>query len=760
MKLIKKIVLILIFSLFVFSLYGCEEPDDNLNPPVNPPIQEPENKPETEKPGSMKELSYNAEGYIGDLETFVYGLLISKLEYLYDVFPAYVQLSDSCFVYGLGYTDYTECYTNEDESIAYFLSGFLPFVGELDVPEDDFNNGLYLSNLDFEDENTKFIWTYRSDAFLEHCVVYGMYLQYGVSEQGKITYSAVPFEREKCDVSLGSLYSYDDSRYLYDVDFGEYVPVTGISITETIDYELFEAEINAFIEEQEKNWIQYDVTTIAYNSKEAVKSYLLSLQQDTFLGYPVDQLIEAVNDLNPLECFRVTPEGLMVVDIDEKIPEGCSNVTKWLVGTSCVIAAGVGIVASMVTAACPPLSALAGAVTGAAIEIFMQVVIESKNLDDVSWVKVAVAAGCGAVSGFIGPYLQCLNAASYFIVDSLVDGMVGGIEQAIFAWMDGGTSQDILSSFGYGFALGAAMSAGFKVLGKVVSKASELIGDAVKKIAEKLPEKLTKTVSKFTKPLTNIGNAIGDGFNKLKQKVDSSVFHSKYISKKMLYKTISNLTEAELDELFDASVGKGVLKADRIVDLNGNNYDLNRLKYVWKNAQDGQIIGYVDSLGTQIPVIVKNKAIGIYGADLYQSVKLKDKSYAKYDNIREENLTEAVELFRKKWIENVDEIPESVYKEIAKKYPELTIEEALRETMSTPQLKTLINKAGFSLHEELEFGVVTLMPTDIHRNIGHVGGNFLEKWLKQHMGSVHFETFMAAAANGFVIGGVTDGEED
>ena len=46
-------------------------------------------------------LSNDYRDYIGDLETFVYGLMINNLEYLYDVFPASVQLSNGLIVYHL-----------------------------------------------------------------------------------------------------------------------------------------------------------------------------------------------------------------------------------------------------------------------------------------------------------------------------------------------------------------------------------------------------------------------------------------------------------------------------------------------------------------------------------------------------------------------------------------------------------------------------------------------------------------------------------
>ena len=69
--------------------------------------------------------------YFGDIEAFAYGLIISQLGYSYDVFPAYVDLSDGNSVYGIAYTDYKNCYASDDETTYCFEAGFVPFNGEL-----------------------------------------------------------------------------------------------------------------------------------------------------------------------------------------------------------------------------------------------------------------------------------------------------------------------------------------------------------------------------------------------------------------------------------------------------------------------------------------------------------------------------------------------------------------------------------------------------------------------------------------------------
>ena len=765
---IKKIICLILVLCTVFLVSSCtidgvidefDENDDDTHlnggdVTDNPNGEEPPEDEIEDIVSSVTFLSYDPDDYIGDLETFVYGLLINELEYIYDVFPACIQLSDSYYVYGLAYTDYSECYVNDDETVAYFMSGFLPFVGELDIPDEDFESGLYIHDLEFEYENTKFVWKYRSEAFLEHCVVYGAYLQYGVSEDGYITYNAIPYEREKCDTSLGALYSYDDTRYLYDTDFGNYTPITGESLAIEIDYDELEREINAILEEQNANFMTYDITTVAYTAQDAVVSFLLSMQEETFLGYSVDYLIEASQSLNPLECFRITSDGLTVIDIAEIPPEEPTAFCKWLVGTACVIVTAIGIVGSMVFVACPPLSALAGAVTGAAIETFMQVVIDNKTLGDVSWEKVAIAACAGAISGFLGPYIQTLGGASYFFIDSAVDGLIGATEQAIFAWMDGKSGKEVLSSFGYGFALGAGLSAAFKVVGKIASKGVEGLSALAEKASKKLPPKLTAAATKFVKPIKNLGSAIGDSLNKLQQKADSTIFHSKFVAQKQFYKQLSNLVENTPDKLAQKSIlAKGSLKPDGILDVSNNTVSKKQLYEIFMQSKEGDIVGkYV--FGDELVYIVKHNGVADVAFDnKYIRVLLENG----ITSDRTQNLTKASGKLRELWMDDPSSIPEELKKAILDSFPDKSVAETL-EDITDYKMYQIIQGSSYVLHESCDLKTITLVPRALHdKGIGgvsHMGGVSLAKYVKEHMGSIYFEAFVSAAASGTVIGGI------
>ena len=696
-------------------------------------------------------FSMNPDAYIGDLETFVYGLMINKLEYLYDVFPAYVQLSDGTFIYGLAYTDYSECYTNDDETKAYFSAGFLPGASELDVPEEEFDCGLYINNMEYSDDEIAFVWTYRSDEYIDHCVVYGTYLKYGISKTGKIMYSGVPYRREACDVTIGAIYSYDDSRYVYDPDVGNYLPITGVSLSNIIDYDELEREINAYIEAQNKNFYEYDTVTVAYTSQDAVISYLQTMQEETFLGLSVESLIQAAKSLDPKSCFEITPDGLSIVNIQEAPPEEATALAKWLIGGTCAIVTIAGMVGSVVFSACPGLSSLSGAVTGAAIDVFMQVVVEGKAIGEVTWSKVLLSAVSGAFSGLVGPYLQgAMSGAGYFIVDSLLDGLIGGIEGGISSWIDGDSGEEIMKNFGVGFGLGLALSAGFKGLGTVASKVGEGLSESAGKIAKKLSPSLRKSLSKFAKPISSLGNSIGDGIQKLKKKADSSIFYSKYLGGKQADKAFKLLTKAERDEAFRYSFGKGKMALERVVDGKGNVIGETKLKGIFNQAKNGDILGYIDEGGMKIPVVKWNNFVSIAGQDNFPTVKV-IKSYNKYTSkaIRDEMWPQARENLRKRFVDAPNEIPENLYKAIKNAYPDVEVTDAIK-TMNSTQWKTILGANG-ALHENLD-GTVSYMPKEIHQNIGHCGAVCMELWIKQHMGNFYFETFTSAAASGAVIG--------
>lgn len=737
-KIFKQLIsLILIVALIGSSISGCGK---------NPNITADENVDKV-KEEVVSLISNNWEDYIGDVETFVYGLVTNELGYMYDVFPASVTLSDGLSVFGLAYTDYEECFADEEENISCFTVGFIPGVGEISIPEEDLNSGLLVENLDYNDENTQFILKYQSEEFSEHCVVYNQYVTYGVNSAGQLFYTSEEFQRGNCDETLGALYSFDDTNYVYDVDFGEYVNISGESLVSQLDYNVLEEEINKILKTQDTNFATVDVATYVYFAQDAVESYLLSMQLETFLGYDVTTLIEAAAELNPMECYRITSEGMMTIDVEHATED---EVARWLVGTASVIAVAVGMVGSIVFVECPPLSAAASAIAGTGIEVFMQVVVENQTVSDIEWSKVAVAACSGAVSGFLGPYIMATTGgASAFFIDSALDGLIGGIEQAVFAWMTGDDGIDMAKSFGYGFALGGCLSAGFKGVGAVIGKVANKVTSTIAKFAEKKLPKLTKKVSVLAEDaMTNI--------YKLKRVADSTIFHSKYVSKKLTIKQVALLAQNGAPELKKKAFDN--LKNDGILDVNDNPINKKELEAIFDNANDGDVIAKFKIGDDNVNVKKQNGMVGIvFDNKKYLTVELpsgirnngdKAKDVQKY--FRSENFKEAAKEMKKVWSDNPDSIPTSIKQALDAR--KLNIEDALPEDIVSI-VRTRSN--GWVMHENIDLKTITLVPRTLHDSfsggISHMGGFALVGYVKNHMGSEFFERFVSAAATALVI---------
>ena len=658
------------------------------------------------------------------------------------MFPAQIFLNDGQSVTGIAYTDYQNCYTSSDESVTYFETGFIASAGEAEIPEDDFNEGLIIENLEYEDDSTKFVMAYQSDAFEDHCVVYNQYVKYGVNDKGQVCYETSEYERGSCDESLGSLYSYDEARYVLDIDVGEYADVTGQSLSSQLDYKALEEEINKILETQDTNFATVEVETYAYFAQEAVSNYLLSFQEETFLGYDVKELAELASKLDPMECYRITSDGLMTIDLEHSTED---QVAQWLVGSACVVAVAAGMVGAMVFIECPVLSAASGAIAGTAIEIFMQVVIANGTVSDIEWSKVAIAAGAGAVSGFLGPYIMATTSgASYFLVDSALDGIIGGIEQTLYAWMDGESGIEMAKSFGMGFALGFGLSAGFKGVGAVVGKVANKLSPTISKLGNKMFPKLARKVSNFSKVASS--KLYG-----LKKVADSSIFHSKYISKKLAFKQIEKLTQSAASELKDKSFKN--LKADGIFDSDGKSITKEALEDIFDAADDNTTIGYFVLNGEKINIKKQNGIVGIvFDESKYQTVKLANGlknqggTDAEKRAFRRENFVEAAKEYKKVWIDDPDMIPESIA--VALKNQGLDIESA------TPDdLVDIIQDSsnGWVMHENIDMETITLVARSVHDSarggITHMGGFSLVGYMKTHMGTTFFDRLVSAAAS-------------
>lgn len=466
----------LLLAVLIVSLTSCGQIDFGLREAIESRDQGSHNTDEGYEEG-VEDLAFF--DYEIDTEDFVCELVASDLSIYYDVFPARVTLLSGEKVYGLGFTDYSEAYELEDGSRTLFSAGFISYCGEPAISENDRESVLEIVRLNEDVEGYGFIYTWEREAYRAHCVVFNNYVVYGVDEAGEIVYTEQAYDpdylRKNFDESLGTLYSYDEDRILCDVDFGNFIPLSGIALSYELDFSELEAEINRIIAEQDYNFMQVDVETYVYLAQEALNSYLLSLQEETFMGCRVDDLVEISKQIDPMDYIRITPDGFEVLSVSPTPPPGPTKLTKWLTGIGVGIACVIGVVLSMYGQ-----PHLGGAIIGGAVEIFMEVVIQNKNLKDIDFRKVAIAAVAGGISANLGLF---------------GDSLVGGATDAVFTLIDGGNINDAAHSMVEGAAYGFALGAAFKIVGKGLRK----IIDAVR------PPKVQAL------PDVRVENAIFDG---------------------------------------------------------------------------------------------------------------------------------------------------------------------------------------------------------------------------------------------------------
>lgn len=734
-KIISLLVTIIVFATSVFSCYTNAEEASGTYSSLEQIAQKG-----TEEVTDKITGEDQWKQYIGDIETFAYGLIINELEYVFDVFPAYVDTSDGNTVYGLAYTDYSNCYTDENEEIACFESGFLPFNGELPVTQEDFDSGLIINPIEYSDDHTAFIWTVGSEQIRNHCVVYNQYLQYGTDNNGTIYYETSEYVPGTCDESIGSLYSYDEAKYLFDTDVGSYLSISGKSLASQIDFALLEEEINKALMTQDINFSAVDIVSCANFAQGAIVSYLLSLQEETFLGYNVAELIEAAEQLDPLECYRITNEGLITLELENG--NKASNVTKWLVGVGCAIVAITATVGSMIFIECPPLSVLAGTVAGTAIEIFMQVVISEKELNNIDWRKVAIGAAAGALSGFIGPYIFAANSgANYFLIDSCVDSLIGGIERAAEAWIEGKNAKEVIESFGMGAAMGFGLSMAFKGVASGISKAAGKLSSAAKKIGERIVPKLTQKVSAIKNKISDIFEKVGEKLNKkiskLKEAADKTIFHSEHLSKKIAQRQVSVVLSKNSDQLLDDSIK--YLSPDDIVDLEGEAISKETVKKLAREAKNDSTIAYFKKGEELIPIVKKNSVVGIvFDPNKYQVIDVP----GGLTKNRSVNFTKVATELKKRW-KDTKLIPKDLLDAIAQKGD--------LEDISASTLVDIIQKSSWVIHENTDMLTATLVPRFLHEHTKHMGGVALVKYIESHVADTYFDRLVAAAATGVVI---------
>ena len=136
------------------------------------------------------------------------------------------------------------------------------------------------------------ILTYTYDSIdYYHFVYKNTYIIYYQVDSTTVRYETYENKRENYDLSLGSLYDFDNNQYIYDESIlGEYKNHSAIELFGEEDYAKLENELQVLSEQQLANGYEVLEYNIVYISPESIQAYLSSEEEDTFLGYNVDEL--------------------------------------------------------------------------------------------------------------------------------------------------------------------------------------------------------------------------------------------------------------------------------------------------------------------------------------------------------------------------------------------------------------------------------------------------------------------------------------
>lgn len=400
---------------------------------------------------------------IEDEEAFEHavGALFDDASVENHVFPASIDLGNGETSVGLAISNLEYGYSSDTGEIM-FGSAFVPLLGQPTADPEEASEGLVIIPLSEQVDGFGYLYTYGLEPYIDHYVRDGSYVKYGINEDGGMIFETTKLDvdgswseymeslTEVCDTSIGSLYSYDEDRWLLDYSMGGDTDLRSSFLWEEVDYDAILKEVRGILDSQEQKFFNYTVETNLYYSQEAVNAFLLSLQEETFMGYKVEDLIKASEELDPNEFIRVTSDGLMVQEIPPPVATP-SGLVKWLTGMFCAMAVAI----SVIVQACVPMAfPVTGAIIGSAIDVFGQVVLFNTALENIDWTGVMVSAVAGSISAIPG-------------VGFLGDVAINGAAEAAYSALSGGTGEEVLASFGIGLGAGLLFGGAMKAVGGV-----------------------------------------------------------------------------------------------------------------------------------------------------------------------------------------------------------------------------------------------------------------------------------------------------
>lgn len=406
------------------------------------------------QPTPEKELF---EDYAPDeTQNFIYRLVYSELDQKYDTFTGYIRSEsrtrsiESIDIYGISYVDYEEAYVDSIGK-TYFSAGFLRFSENPSRNNAKIANGSEIISLEENiDSRFSYVYAYSTTEAHKHCVYNQQYIKYDIIND-EIQYTAEPFEvGMDVDFTRGNIYNYDTKEYVYIVEEQGYIPVAGVSLIGEADYQSIIDEVNRILREQEANFSYAEIQSYVSQSQTAFRSYLAGLQDETFMGFSASKLIQAAENLDPMQHLRIAvdPNGYPVIHIVNitKLPSVEEKIITSLICTAGIIGSIVIDEYVKIAPLNPPVTILLDAalkivtdtIIEASLEIFCQVVLNDIPIADIQWKKYTtdiewemvatkiissvISSAICSINPELENYCEILFDNTDILVDSLITG--------------------------------------------------------------------------------------------------------------------------------------------------------------------------------------------------------------------------------------------------------------------------------------------------------------------------------------------------
>ena len=293
---LKAISLLTCFVMSITALTSCDESDDDSSG----------NNSDTssittdDTPNSLSDVE---SGEIDDIYSLVcssVGYELSDVGFQTSAGIAYTTENDKYKAFGIYY--YAEGTENDD----FRPVGFVEISNKPSTayhPEDE-ETLIVVDDTDPSNNSIEKICTYNyNNIRSSHFVYKNKYVTFRQESPMKIVYSEMENDPENYDLDLGSLYDYDNKKYLYDEEIfsGVYETHSSVGYFTDNDYKKMAEQFKTIAEAQEKNGYNVEKVEVVYIDQKNIQAYLDSNENDTFFGYDVNELKSSFGEGNVIE---------------------------------------------------------------------------------------------------------------------------------------------------------------------------------------------------------------------------------------------------------------------------------------------------------------------------------------------------------------------------------------------------------------------------------------------------------------------------